>query len=60
MQAALFSEQRLAPTFPEAMAVKDFRYNAWYGPDKAPRLNSADYRLKLAGPHRQQTAMDRR
>ena len=31
VQAALFSEQRLAPTFPEAMAVKDFRYNAWYG-----------------------------
>ena len=49
VQAALFSEQRLAPTFPEANAVKDFRYNAWYGPDKAPRLNSADYRLQLAG-----------
>ena len=32
VQAALFSPQRLAPTFPEAMAVKDFRYNAWYGP----------------------------
>ncbi len=48
-QAALFSEQRLAPTFPEASAVKDFRDNAWYGPDKAPRLNSADYRLQLAG-----------
>jgi DMSO/TMAO reductase YedYZ molybdopterin-dependent catalytic subunit len=49
VQAALFSAQRLAPTFPEASAVKDFRYNAWYGPDKAPRLNSADYRLQLAG-----------
>ena len=36
-------------TFPEAMAVKDFRYNAWYGPEKAPRLNPADYRLQLAG-----------
>jgi DMSO/TMAO reductase YedYZ molybdopterin-dependent catalytic subunit len=49
VQAALFSDQRLAQTFPESEAVKDFRYNAWYGPDKAPRLNSADYRLKLAG-----------
>ena len=49
VQAALFSEQRLAQTFPESEAVKDFRYNAWYGPDKAPRLNSADYRLQLAG-----------
>jgi len=49
VQAALFSRSRLAPTFPETMAVKDFRYNAWYGPDKAPRLIAADYRLQLAG-----------
>jgi len=49
VQAALFSRSRLAPTFPEAMAVKEFRYNAWYGPDKAPRLDPADYRLQLAG-----------
>ncbi len=49
VQAALFSERRLAPTFPEAEAVKDFRYNAWYGPDKAPQLDAADYRLLLSG-----------
>ena len=49
VQAALFSPNRLAPTFPEAMAVKDFRYNAWYGPDKAPASIAADYRLTLAG-----------
>jgi DMSO/TMAO reductase YedYZ molybdopterin-dependent catalytic subunit len=49
VQAALFSRDRLAPVFPEAMAVKDFRYNAWYGPDKAPRLDAADYRLALGG-----------
>jgi DMSO/TMAO reductase YedYZ molybdopterin-dependent catalytic subunit len=49
VQAALFSGQRLAPTFPEAMAVKDFRYNAWYGPEKAPALDPADYRLMLSG-----------
>ena len=36
VQAAIFGPNRLAPTFPEAEAVKDFRYNAWYGPDKAP------------------------
>ena len=29
--------------------MKDFRYNAWYGPEKAPQLNAADYRLQLAG-----------
>jgi DMSO/TMAO reductase YedYZ molybdopterin-dependent catalytic subunit len=49
VQAALFNNARLAPTFPESMAVKDFRYNAWYGREKAPRLSPADYRLSLAG-----------
>ena len=49
VQAALFSDQRLAPTFPESMAVKDFRYNAWYGPDKSPDVDPATYRLGLAG-----------
>jgi DMSO/TMAO reductase YedYZ molybdopterin-dependent catalytic subunit len=47
--AALFNGRRLAPTFPESMAVKDFRYNAWYPREKAPRLDSADYRLLLSG-----------
>jgi len=49
VQAALFSGGRLAPTFPESMAVKDFRYNAWYPRDKAPKLDPADYRLLLSG-----------
>jgi DMSO/TMAO reductase YedYZ molybdopterin-dependent catalytic subunit len=49
VQAALFNPRRLAPSFPEAMAVKAFRYNAWYGPDKAPRLDPDDYRLTLGG-----------
>jgi DMSO/TMAO reductase YedYZ molybdopterin-dependent catalytic subunit len=49
VQAALFRPGKLAPEFPEAMAVKDFRYNAWYGAEKAPDLKAADYRLVLAG-----------
>jgi DMSO/TMAO reductase YedYZ molybdopterin-dependent catalytic subunit len=49
VQAALFSSRRLAPTFPESMAVKDFRYNAWYPRDKAPRLDPGDYQLLLSG-----------
>lgn len=49
VQAALFNPNTLAPTFAEAMAVKDFRYNAWYGPENAPKLDAADYRLSLAG-----------
>ncbi len=49
VQAALFNPAKLAPTFAEADAVKDFRYNAWYPPDKAPQLDPASYRLQLAG-----------
>ena len=49
VQAAIFGAQKLAPTFSEAEAVKDFRYNAWYGPDKTPVQTAADYRLRLAG-----------
>jgi DMSO/TMAO reductase YedYZ molybdopterin-dependent catalytic subunit len=49
VQAALFSGQKLAPTFAESAAVKNFRYNAWYGPEKAPKLDEADYRLTLSG-----------
>jgi DMSO/TMAO reductase YedYZ molybdopterin-dependent catalytic subunit len=49
MQAALFGGTKLAPELPEAMAVKDFRYNAWYGPEKAPVVDPGTYRLQLAG-----------
>jgi DMSO/TMAO reductase YedYZ molybdopterin-dependent catalytic subunit len=49
VQAALFSPTRLAPEFAEHLAVKDFRYNAWYGPENAPKLEASDYRLKLSG-----------
>ena len=49
VQAAIFRGDKLAPTFSEAEAVKDFRYNAWYGPEKSPKLSAADYRLQLAG-----------
>jgi DMSO/TMAO reductase YedYZ molybdopterin-dependent catalytic subunit len=49
VQAALFNPNRLAPTFAASAAVKDFRYNAWYGPENAPALDAASYRLTLAG-----------
>jgi len=49
VQEALFSRTRLAPEYPESMAVKNFRYNAWYHYNEAPVLNAADYRLELAG-----------
>lgn len=49
VQGSLFGGERLAPTFPEGQAVKDFRYNAWYGAEQAPKLDPADYRLLLSG-----------
>ena len=49
VQAALFNPNKLAPTFAENQAVKDFRYNAWYGKEKAPVLDPGSYKLELAG-----------
>ncbi len=49
VQDALFSGTRLAPEYPETMAVKDFRYNAWYEYPLAPVISASDYRLELAG-----------
>ena len=49
VQAALFNPNKLAPTFDESLAVKDFRYNAWYDAKNAPALDATDYRLTLSG-----------
>jgi DMSO/TMAO reductase YedYZ molybdopterin-dependent catalytic subunit len=48
-QALLFNPARLAPVYPEAQAVRDFRYNAYFPADEAPNLAAADYRLELSG-----------
>ena len=49
VQAALFSPARLMPVFPESRAVKDFRYNAYFGESQVPRIDGATYRLSLSG-----------
>ena len=49
VQGWLFDGSRLAPTFTAAQAVRDFRFNAYYPPDKSPMLDHANYRLSLAG-----------
>ncbi len=49
VQQALFSSTKLAPEYPDSMAVKDFRYNAWYQAPLAPVLDASSYRLELAG-----------
>ncbi len=48
-QGWLFNPHRLAQTYPESAAVKDFRYNAYFPPDKVPTLSASDYRLELSG-----------
>ena len=49
VQAALFSATTLAPEFDESLAVKDFRYNAYFPKQKAPHLGANDYKLELTG-----------
>ena len=49
VQGWLFSGTRLAPTFPESAAVRDFRFNAYYQAERAPVLAAESYRLMLAG-----------
>jgi DMSO/TMAO reductase YedYZ molybdopterin-dependent catalytic subunit len=49
VQAALFNPRRLMPTYSEAEAVKDFRYNAYYGEDKVPNIDGGSYKLILSG-----------
>ncbi len=49
VQAALFDRKTLARTYAESEAVRDFRFNAYYGADQSPKLSAEDYRLHLAG-----------
>jgi DMSO/TMAO reductase YedYZ molybdopterin-dependent catalytic subunit len=48
-QALLFNRQRLAPTYPESAAIRNFRYNAYFPVEEVPTLSAADYRLELSG-----------
>ena len=48
-QDLLFGRRRLAQTYPESEAVRDFRFNAYFGVDDVPKLSESDYRLKLSG-----------
>src|SRR5262245_66296346 len=48
-QAAIFNPRRLMPTYPESQAVKDFRYNAYYGASQIPKIDGETYKLGLSG-----------
>ena len=49
VQGTLFRSHKLARTFPESMAAKEFRFNAQYGVDQVPMINPATWRLEPAG-----------
>jgi DMSO/TMAO reductase YedYZ molybdopterin-dependent catalytic subunit len=48
-QAAIFNLNRMMPTYPENQAVKDFRYNAYFGQSLAPKIDGDTFRLNLSG-----------
>jgi DMSO/TMAO reductase YedYZ molybdopterin-dependent catalytic subunit len=48
-QAALFNPRRLMPTYPESDAVKDFRFNAYYGQSQIPKIDGETFKLNLSG-----------
>ena len=48
-QALIFNPRRLMPTYPESKAVKDFRYNAYFGQNQVPKIDGASYKLNLSG-----------
>ena len=49
IQALIFNPRRLMPTYPESQAVKDFRYNAYFGQSQIPKIDGANYKLNLSG-----------
>jgi DMSO/TMAO reductase YedYZ molybdopterin-dependent catalytic subunit len=48
-QAAIFKLDRLMPIYPESQAVKDFRFNAYFGQDQIPKIDGDSYKLNLSG-----------
>jgi len=53
VQAWLFDPQRLAPTYPESMITRPFPFNAYYGIERVPLVDTAGFRLKVGGRVRQ-------
>jgi DMSO/TMAO reductase YedYZ molybdopterin-dependent catalytic subunit len=49
VQAAIFDQNKLAPTYPESAITKPFPFNAFYSEAEAPRVDAATYKLELGG-----------
>jgi DMSO/TMAO reductase YedYZ molybdopterin-dependent catalytic subunit len=49
VQAALFSQTRLAPTYSKDDVTQPFPFNAYYPEERAPVVDSATYALEVSG-----------
>ena len=49
VQAWLFDPNRLAPTYPDSMITRPFPFNAFYGRDEIPEIDTESYRLEVGG-----------
>ena len=56
VQALLFDPARLAPEYPESAITTPFPFNAFYGEDEVPEVDTTDYQLELAGRIRERKA----
>jgi DMSO/TMAO reductase YedYZ molybdopterin-dependent catalytic subunit len=48
-QAWLFDPNKLAPTYPDSMVARPFRFNAYYPEEEAPEVDKDDYALEVGG-----------
>jgi DMSO/TMAO reductase YedYZ molybdopterin-dependent catalytic subunit len=49
VQAWMFDPKRLAPTYSASMITRPFPFNAFYGENKAPRVDAESFRLDVSG-----------
>ncbi len=49
VQAWLFNPDKLAPVYPESAITRPFPFNAFYGIDEVPKVDSESYRLEVSG-----------
>ena len=48
-QGVLFDPTRLAPTYPDSMVARPFRFNAYYGEDEIRVVDGDTWRLEVTG-----------
>jgi DMSO/TMAO reductase YedYZ molybdopterin-dependent catalytic subunit len=49
IQARIFDQNQLAPTYPESAITRPFPFNAYYDLDDAPNIDGETYRFEVSG-----------